>query len=142
MTLLCVILRGAADQTVLEAGSLLDYGFNNFGLLTLEDIDFNRISGGTVAVPNGTTIKDLTTKDVEKKGKIRRKYLFGNTKVGSAVLEAQSEENTAGITGKKNMEEAKNFSASRTETPYYVIAGIGGFFLILALYLIIRVAKS
>ena len=52
MKLVCVVLNGASGATDDEAIALLNYGFDNFAPLTLPDDDFNRLSGGTVIVPN------------------------------------------------------------------------------------------
>ena len=48
----------------------------------------------------------------------------------------------AAITGQKNMEAAKAFSASHTDVPYYIIGAIGAAFLLFFLFLMIRVIKS
>ena len=51
ITLIAVVLQGASGTTGTEAGSLLNYGFDNFQMLSLGDTDFNMISGGNVYVP-------------------------------------------------------------------------------------------
>ncbi len=143
MNLVCVVLNGASGVTDDEAIALLNYGFDNFSPLTIADNDFNRISGGTVIVPNGTTEDSLTTEDTSSDGQITRQYYFGGTPVGTAVLEdAQQETNDAAVTGQKNMEEAQKYSASHTATPYYIIGAIGAAFLLFFLFLMIRVIKS
>ena len=53
MKLVCIVLNGASGVTNNEAIALLNYGFDNFAPLTIADNDFNRLSGGTVIVPNG-----------------------------------------------------------------------------------------
>ena len=63
MKLVCVVLHGASGATDNEAITLLNYGFDNFSPLTIADNDFNRLSGGTVIVPNGTGEDGLTTED-------------------------------------------------------------------------------
>ena len=47
-TLIAVVLQGASGTTATEAGSLLDYGFDNFQTLSLGNNDFNMVSGGDV----------------------------------------------------------------------------------------------
>lgn len=54
MTLISVVLKGASGQTAPDAASILNYGFDQFQLLSLGDSDFSIISGGDVVVPNGT----------------------------------------------------------------------------------------
>lgn len=143
ITLLCVVMHGASGVTDDEAVSLLNYGFDNFGRLELEDKDFNRLSGGTVIVPNGAAEENLTTEDTQDNGQIIRQYFFGGTPVGTAILEDVAEEaNTDAITGQENIEAAKSFSDSRTEVPYYIIGGIGLACLIFFLVMIIKIAKS
>lgn len=143
VTLICVVLNGAAGVTDDEAISLLNYGYDNFGRLELPDEDLNRISGGIVFVPNGASADSLTFKDKEKGDKIRRSYYFGDTRVGTATLENEvAVEDTKAEIGEKNMKEAKDFSATRNNTMYYVIGGIGISILLLLLFLMIRIIKS
>ena len=96
MKLVCVVLNGASGATDDEAIALLNYGFDNFAPLTLPDDDFNRLSGGTVIVPNGAAADSLTTEDTAADGQIQRQYYFGGTPVGTAILEdVQQEKDTA-----------------------------------------------
>lgn len=142
-TLICVVLNGAPDITDDEAISLLNYGYDNFGKLLLPDEDLNRISGGTVFVPNGTTADNLTFKDKENGEKIRRSYYFDKTRVGTATLENEIEvEDNKAELGEKNIKEAEQYSSVRSETMYYVIGGIGLSVILLLLFLMIRVIKS
>lgn len=107
MKLVCVVLNGASGATDDEAIALLNYGFDNFAPLTLPDDDFNRLSGGTVIVPNGAAADSLTTEDTAADGQIQRQYYFGGTPVGTAILEdVQQEKDTAAETGTKNMKAA------------------------------------
>ena len=95
--LVCVVLNGASGATDDEAIALLNYGFDNFAPLTLPDDDFNRLSGGTVIVPNGAAADSLTTEDTASDGQIQRQYYFGGTPVGTAILEdVHQEKDTAG----------------------------------------------
>lgn len=143
MKLVCVVLNGASGVTDDEAIALLNYGFDNFVPLTLPDDDFNRISGGTVIVPSGTTEDSLTTEDTSADGQITRQYYFGGTPVGTAVLEdVQQQADDAAETGQRNMKAAQQFSASHTNTPYYIIGAIGAAILLFCLFLMIRVIKS
>ncbi len=49
--LIAVGPSGCFRTTATEAGSLLDYGFDNFQTLSLGNNDFNMVSGGDVYVP-------------------------------------------------------------------------------------------
>lgn len=143
MKLVCVVLNGASGATDDEAIALLNYGFDNFAPLTLPDDDFNRLSGGTVIVPNGAAADSLTTEDTASDGQIQRQYYFGGTPVGTAILEdVQQEKDTAAETGTKNMKASQEFSSSRTYAPYYIIGAIGAAFLLFFLFLMIHVIKS
>ena len=143
MKLVCVVLNGASGATDDEAIALLNYGFDNFAPLTLPDDDLNRLSGGTVIVPNGAAADSLTTEDTAADGQIQRQYYFGGTPVGTAILEdVQQEKDTAAETGTKNMKAAQEFSSSRTYAPYYIIGAIGAAFLLFFLFLMIHVIKS
>ena len=143
--MIAVILQGASGTTAAEAVSLLNYGFDNFQLLSLGDNDFNMASGGEVFVPNGTTTDALTTQDGEvQNGQYSRQYLFGGTPVGTAVMSvASTEEDTSVINAStQNLEDAQNYTNSHTTVPYFVIGGIGLLLLLLILFRIVKVAKS
>ena len=144
VTLIAVVLQGASGTTATEAVSLLNYGFDNFQMLSLGDNDFNMVSGGNVYVPAGTTADSLTTQDGEvSEGQYSRQYFFGGTPVGTAVMAATLEEDTT-LTdqGEKNIEAARQYSSGKTDIPYFVIGGVGLLLLILVLLRIIKVAKS
>ena len=144
VTLIAVVLQGASGTTATEAASLLNYGFDNFQMLSLGDNDFNMISGGNVYVPAGATADSLTTQDGEvSDGQYNRQYFFSDTPVGTAVMAATQEQDTT-LTddGQKNMSAAQTYSSNRTDVPYFVIGGVGILLLLLILLRIIKVAKS
>lgn len=143
-TLVAVVLKGASGTTVTEASALLEYGFNNFQILELGEDDFNMVSGGTVCVPTGATVDNLTTEDGEvKDGQYSRNYYFGGTLVGNSVMSSVEEsDDTASIEGEKNLTAAKEFSEGHDNMPYYLIGGAGALVLLFLLWRIIRVAKS
>ena len=144
VTLIAVVLQGASGTTATEAASLLNYGFDNFQMLSLGDNDFNMISGGNVYVPAGATSDSLTTQDGEvSDGQYNRQYFFSDTPVGTAVMAATQEQDTT-LTdeGQKNMSAAQTYSSNRTDVPYFVIGGVGILLLLLILLRIIKVAKS
>ena len=145
VSLIAVVLQGASGTTAAEAVSLLNYGFDNFQLLSLGDNDFDMASGGNVFVPNGTTADALTTQDGEvQDGQYNRQFLFNGTPVGTAVMSVTSpEEDTAVIEAStQNLTNAQNYTASHTSVPYFVIGGIGLLLLLLILFRIVKVAKS
>lgn len=143
MTLISVVLQGASGQTDDEAITTLDYAFSNFQKLSLGEDDFGLVSGGTVVVPIGTSQESLTVEDNEDNGQIERQYLFGGTPVGTAVLEnIQEQDNTVVINGEANMKAAQEFSASRSNTPYYLIAGAGVVLFLLLIFAMVKVVKS
>ena len=82
VSLIAVILQGASGTTAAEAVSLLNYGFDNFQLLSLGDNDFDMASGGNVFVPNGTTADALTTQDA--------KFRMDSTTVSFSLMELRS----------------------------------------------------
>lgn len=144
VTLIAVVLQGASGTTATEAASLLNYGFDNFQMLSLGDNDFNMISGGNAYVPAGATADSLTTQDGEvSDGQYNRQYFFSDTPVGTAVMAATQEQDTT-LTddGQKNMSAAQTYSSNRTDVPYFVIGGVGILLLLLILLRIIKVAKS
>ena len=145
VSLIAVILQGASGTTAAEAVSLLNYGFDNFQLLSLGDNDFDMASGGNVFVPNGTTADALTTQDGEvQDGQYNRQFLFNGTPVGTAVMSVTSPEEDAAVieASTQNLTNAQDYTVSHTSVPYFVIGGIGLFLLLLILFRIVKVAKS
>ena len=143
MTLISVVLKGASGQTAPDAASVLNYGFDQFQLLSLGDSDFSIISGGDVIVPNGTSADSLTTEDTQNGDEINRTYLFNGAAVGNAVLEVTQVQDTTSVQeGEQNMQAAKSFSQAHTNIPYFVIAGAFLFLLILLIWKIVKIIKS
>ncbi len=144
VTLIAVVLQGASGTTGTEAGALLNYGFDNFQMLSLGDTDFNMISGGNVYVPTTATADSLTTQDGSvENGQYTRTYLFGNTQVGTSVMAAELEQDTTLLDqSQQNIKAAQDFSQSHTNLPYYLIAGGCALALLFLLFMIIKIARS
>ena len=145
VTLIAVVLQGASGVTATEAGSLLNYGFDNFQMLSLGDNDFNMVSGGNVYVPVGATADSLTTEDGEEQenGQYSRQYFFGGTPVGTATMAATHEDSSSFSTeSQQNIEAAREYSADRNNLPYILFGGAGLVLFLLLLWKIIKVAKS
>lgn len=145
VTLIAVVLQGASGVTATEAGSLLNYGFDNFQMLSLGDNDFNMVSGGNVYAPVGATADSLTTEDseVQEDGQYSRQYLFGGAAVGTAVMETTHEDNSSfAAESDQNIEAAREYSADRNNLPYILFGGAGLVLFLLLLWRIIKVAKS
>ena len=145
ISLIAVVLQGASGTTAAEAVSLLNYGFDNFQLLSLGDNDFNMISGGEVFVPNGTASDALTTQDGDvQDGQYSRQFFFNGTPVGTAVMSvASTEEDTAVIEAStQNLTDAQNYTDSHTNLPYMIIGAIGAVLSLLIIWRIIRAAHS
>ena len=143
-TLIAVVLQGASGTTAAEAGSLLNYGFDNFQMLSLGDTDFNMLSGGNVFVPVGATADSLTAEDSPgEEGQLNRQYYFGGAPVGTAVMAVTEEPDTSMVdASQQNLEAARSFSEGKSEVPYYIISGAGALILILLFVGIIKIAKS
>ena len=143
-TLIAVVLQGASGTTAAEAGSLLNYGFDNFQMLSLGDTDFNMLSGGNVFVPVGATADSLTAEDSPgEEGQLNRQYYFGGAPVGTAVVAVTEEPDTSMVdASQQNLEAARSFSEGKSEVPYYIISGAGALILILLFVGIIKIAKS
>lgn len=143
-TLIAVVLQGASGTTAAEAGSLLNYGFDNFQMLSLGDTDFNMLSGGNVFVPVGATADSLTAEDSPgEEGQLNRQYYFGSAPVGTAVVAVTEEPDTSMVdASQQNLEAARSFSEGKSEVPYYIIGGAGALILILLFVGIIKIAKS
>lgn len=145
VTLIAVVLQGASGVTATEAGSLLNYGFDNFQMLSLGDNDFNMVSGGNVYAPVGATADSLTTEDseVQEDGQYSRQYLFGGAAVGTAVMETTHEDNSSfAAESDQNIEAAREYSTDRNNLPYILFGGAGLVLFLLLLWRIIKVAKS
>ena len=143
-TLIAVVLQGASGTTAAEAGSLINYGFDNFQMLSLGDTDFNMLSGGNVFVPVGATADSLTAEDSPgEEGQLNRQYYFGGAPVGTAVMAVTEEPDTSMVdASQQNLEAARSFSEEKSEVPYYIISGAGALILILLFVGIIKIAKS
>lgn len=143
-TLIAVVLQGVSGTTAAEAGSLLNYGFDNFQMLSLGDTDFNMLSGGNVFVPVGATADSLTAEDTPgEEGQLNRQYYFGSAPVGTAVVAVTEEPDTSMVdASQQNLEAARSFSEGKSEVPYYIIGGAGALILILLFVGIIKIAKS
>lgn len=145
ISLIAVVLQGASGTTAAEAVSLLNYGFDNFQLLSLGDNDFNMISEGEVFVPNGTASDALTTQDGDvQNGQYSRQFFFNGTPVGTAVMSvASTEEDTAVIEAStQNLTDAQNYTDSHTNLPYMIIGAIGAVLSLLIIWRIVRAAHS
>ena len=143
VTLICVILKGASDQTDDEAITLLDYGFSNFQLLTLGQDDFSLMSGGQVIVPAGASADSLTIQDTPAGDQVNRTYFYSGVQVGTAVMEPEQEQDTSLYTnGQANMEAAKAYSQSTSYVPYAVIGGVAFLILLLLFIKMIKIIKS
>ena len=145
ISLIAVVLQGASGTTAAEAVSLLNYGFDNFQLLSLGDNDFNMISGGEVFVPNGTASDALTTQDGDvQDGQYSRQFFFNGTPVGTAVMSvASTEEDTAVIEAStQNLTDAQNYTDSHTNLPYMIIGAIGAVLSLLIIWRIVRASHS
>lgn len=142
-SLVAVVLHGTAGTTAAEAVTLLNYGFDNFQMLSLGNNDFNMVSGGDVFVPVGTTADALTTQDGEiQDGQYSRQFLFSGAPVGTAVMAATPEEDTSLYDAStQNLQDAQNAS-THSDLPYFLIGGAGLVLLILIFLRIIKVAKA
>lgn len=144
VTLIAVVLQGASGTTGTEAGALLNYGFDNFQMLSLGDTDFNMISGGNVYIPASAATESLTTQDgTVENSQYTRTYFFGGAQVGTSVMAAELEQDTALLDqSQQNIKAAQDFSQSHTNLPYYLIAGGGALVLLFLLFMIIKIARS
>lgn len=144
VTLIAVVLQGASGTTGAEAGALLNYGFDNFQMLSLGDTDFNMISGGNVYIPASAAAESLTTQDgTVENSQYTRTYFFGGAQVGTSVMAAELEQDTALLDqSQQNINAAQDFSQSHTNLPYYLIAGGGALVLLFLLFMIIKIARS
>lgn len=144
VTLIAVVLQGASGTTGAEAGALLNYGFDNFQMLSLGDTDFNMISGGNVYIPASAAAESLTTQDgTVENSQYTRTYFFGGAQVGTSVMAAELEQDTALLDqSQQNINAAQDFSQSHTNLPYYLIAGGGALILLFLLFMIIKIARS
>lgn len=143
ITLISVVLQGSSEQTSPEAITILDYGFGNFQKLSLGETDFNLLSGGEVIVPAGTGEESLTTEDTPAEDQVNRRYLFGGTPVGTAVMMAtQEQDDTLLVNSQNNLQAAHDFTANKSTTPYYLIGGAGVILLGLLIVWMRKIVKS
>jgi D-alanyl-D-alanine carboxypeptidase len=144
MTLICVLLQGTSSATPSEAGTLLDYGFDNFSLLDIGKDDFDVQSGGIILAPNGTTADSFTTEDTETEdGMISRTYLYQDVAVGTSICSKDTDESSAAFAeNESNLQAAKDYSVDQSLLPYVIIGGVGGVLFLILLFLFIRTLKA
>ena len=113
-------------------------------MLSLGDTDFNMISGGNVYIPASAAAESLTTQDgTVENSQYTRTYFFGGAQVGTSVMAAELEQDTALLDqSQQNINAAQDFSQSHTNLPYYLIAGGGALVLLFLLFMIIKIARS
>lgn len=94
MELIAVTLRADPGQVCADSTALFDYGFNNFTRTELNE--------GSVILPNGAAMDDLTIEESEKDGKTMETYYYGDRVMGTSV---------------KTAEDAKDAEKEPEETP-------------------------
>ena len=143
MTLIAVVLNGASGQTDDEAITILDYGFGQFYKTDLGKDDFSVLSGGTVIAPAGIDESQITYQDVPNGDQIDRTYYYGEIPIGTAAAQTVTQEDPSiRAAGDANMQAARDFSEDHTNTPYFVIGGVGLLILLFLVSRIVKIAKS
>lgn len=89
LELIAVTLRADPGQVCADSTALFDYGFNNFTKTELNE--------GSVILPNGVTMDDLSVEESEQDGKTIQTYYYGDKIMGTSVKtgsdgEAEEEE--------------------------------------------------
>ena len=144
MDLICVVMKGAADNTVYEAAWILSYAFGNFKLLDLGADDFSVASGGIVCIPSNAEASDVeATNTPLSDGTLDRYYTFNDIPVGSAVaIPDEPENDLMAKNSKKNLEEAQDYTAGQAPIAYVLIAAAGFAALCVLLRILIRIIKT
>ena len=144
MDLLCVVMKGAADETVYEAATLLNYAFGNFQLLDLGADDFSVASGGIVCVPSSALPDDgkFTNTPLDD-GTLDRYYTYNDIPVGSAIaIPDEPENDLMAKKSAKNLEEAQDYTAGQATIAYILIASAGFAVLCVLLRVLLRIIKT
>lgn len=143
VTLISVVLQGADGVTESESISTLDYGFHNFQIVDAGKDDFDVVSGGNVILPVTASESEITYEDSENEENISRTYYFNNVKIGTAEVTHEEKIDTTVIEeNTKHLQEAEDFSNTKSNIPYFVIGGVGVLLLLLSILGIVKVAKS
>ena len=144
MDLICVVMKGAADNTVYEAAWILSYAFGNFKLLDLGADDFSVASGGIVCIPSNAEASDVeATNTPLNDGTQDRYYTFNDIPVGSAVaIPDEPENDLMAKNSVKNLEEAQDYKAGQATIAYVLIAAAGFAVLCVLLRILIRIIKT
>lgn len=100
MTLIAVVMRDVdINQAGVDSQNLFKYGYENFQKLDVE--------GGSVVVPNGTTLQDLKIREKPLGEKTRQVYSLADYYVGKGAIqkvETSVEENPEGTEGGEAVE--------------------------------------
>lgn len=141
--LIAVVLKGDSDATDADAVSLLDFGFSSFETIQVQT---NAMQGGTAMVPVGTSADELTVHSSEKADGTHQQYYFADNAVGSGIVPITSEETPIDpekeLQAEAHLKAAADFSANKSMTPYYIIAGVTGALLLILLFILARVVRS
>lgn len=94
LELICVVLKTHGRNVYTDTASLLDYGFQNFKKVSIEENedsqDFKKIEKGSyVVLPEGVAFRDLKseiTEDAEDRAKGTVTYTWEDNPVGSAKV--------------------------------------------------------
>lgn len=120
--LIAVVLEGGAEQTIPEAKTLLDYGFQNFQFISPGKDDFSVLSGGNVLLPSTISEDMLQTTETEVNGETIRQYLYEDILLGTAIVIPETETDTSLMENhEKQLEKARQFTENKSIVPYIVI---------------------
>lgn len=139
-TYIAVTLSSDIGGVINDTINLFNYGFENFEKISAADDDL-LVEGGTLLVPVGTTLNDLTFESEDEGEYIRRTYRFSqDTYVGTALLVRNEQTVTQTPIPAKETQEPDNtagqLSESVTRIPY-IIMGVLILLILLGLILII-----
>ena len=143
LTLVAVLLSEVYGQIDQDAISLFDYGFDSFYILSLGKDDFEIASGGDVILPYNADASSLIRQDSGSGKSVKRTYSFNGVIVGQADINRIIETDAEALArSEENMNAAYAFSATKSPTPYYFIAGAALVLIILLLVYVFKVLKG
>lgn len=140
-TYIAITLGADIGGVISDTTNLLNYGFDSFEKITVEDE--NVLEDGVLLVPKGTKEDDLTYTEATGNEAIRRTYCFGkDTYVGTALCKpGETPEPTQAPTQEPEPTKTPEQNNSSSAVPYIIIGVLSGLILLGILLIILQLVK-
>ncbi len=139
-TYIAVTLGADIGGVISDTTNLLNYGFDSFEKITIEDE--NLLEDGVLLVPKGTKEEDLTFKETDEDGSIRRTYCFSkDTYVGTALCRPIETPEPTPLPTEEPTPTPAVEPATASAVPYIIIGVLSGLILLGIFLIILQLIK-